>query len=99
MAAPVRQAPLHYSDGVRFGQLIAQRRRELKLSQRVLADRLCAASGRATFTRHELSRYERGVRLPSGWVLAAMANCLDVPLAVLENEVAKQRSWARQQTS
>jgi transcriptional regulator with XRE-family HTH domain len=94
MSASVRQASPHHLDGVPFGQLIAQRRRHLGLSQRVLADRLCVASGRATLTRHELSRYERGVRLPSGWVLAAMAACLDVPLAVLENEVARQRGRA-----
>lgn len=77
--------------GESFGKLIARRRWELGLSQRELADRLCAASGRPTLTRHELSRYERGVRLPRGRVLAVMAVCLDLPLAVLRERVANQR--------
>ena len=77
--------------GESFGELIARRRRELGLSQRDLADNLCAACGSPTLTRHELSRYERGVRLPRGQVLAAMAACLDLPLAVLRERVADQR--------
>jgi len=67
-----------------FGQLIARRRRQLGLSQRDLADLLCAASGRPTVTRHELSRYERGIRLPRRRALEALASCLDVPLRELE---------------
>jgi transcriptional regulator with XRE-family HTH domain len=91
MASPVSQAPPRRAGGESFGQLIARRRWELGLSQRELADRRCAVAGRATLTRHELSRYERGVRLPRGWVLAAMAVCLDVPLVVLLERVAEQR--------
>ncbi len=45
-----------------LGRLIAQRRRDLGMSQRELAERLCAETGRPTVTRHELSRYERGIR-------------------------------------
>jgi len=87
MASPVSRGV----GGESFGELIARRRWELGLSQRDLADSLCTASGNPTVTRHEVSRYERGVRLPRGRVLAAMAVCLDLPLAVLRERVADQR--------
>jgi transcriptional regulator with XRE-family HTH domain len=70
-----------------FGHLVASRRSELGLSQRELADRVCAESGRATMTRHELSRYERGVRLPGDVTLNALAQALEMPTAVLKNAV------------
>lgn len=75
----------------RFGQLIAHRRHQLGLTQRDLADHLCAKSGRPTFTRHEISRYERGVRLPTAPLLAAFADSLDLPVAVLRQAAAADR--------
>ncbi|MGI5180530.1 helix-turn-helix domain-containing protein [Dactylosporangium sp. CA-152071] len=79
-----------------FGQLITRRRRQLGLTQGDLADQLCARSGRPTFTRHEISRYERGVRLPTAPLLTAIANSLDVPVAVLRRAAAADRE--RRQT-
>jgi ribosome-binding protein aMBF1 (putative translation factor) len=75
----------------RLGQLIAGRRRQLGLTQRDLADELCARSGRPTFTRHEISRYERGARLPSAPLLIAFADSLDLPLADLRQAAAADR--------
>ena len=77
--------------GDSFGRLVAARRRQLGLSQQDLADRLCEASGRPTLTRHEVSRYERGVRVPRGWPLEAMATCLDLPLASLRHAIAERQ--------
>jgi transcriptional regulator with XRE-family HTH domain len=91
MTASVDPPPARAGEADSFAQLIARRRRQLGLSQRDLADLLCDASGRPTLTRHEVSRYERGLRLPRGDVLAALAACLDLPLAQLRVEVAKQR--------
>ena len=91
MTSPVSRTSSHGASGESFGELIARRRWELGLSQRDLADRLCVAAGSPTLTRHELSRYERGVRLPRGRVLAAMAVCLDLPLGMLRERVADQR--------
>jgi transcriptional regulator with XRE-family HTH domain len=79
----------------RFGRLIARRRRQLGLTQRDLADELCAKSGRPTFTRHEISRYERGARLPTASLLATFADSLDLPVAVLRQAAAADREWRR----
>jgi transcriptional regulator with XRE-family HTH domain len=78
--------------GESFGRLVAARRHQLGLSQQDLADRLCELYGRPTLTRHEVSRYERGVRAPRGWLLEAMATCLDLPLASLRQAIAQRRS-------
>jgi transcriptional regulator with XRE-family HTH domain len=75
-------------DGESFGEWIARLRRQLGLSQSDLADKLCAAYGRPTITRHELSRYERGLRLPGRRALEAFAACLDVPLQALQQASA-----------
>lgn len=91
MTSPDSRTSSRGASGESFGELIARRRWELGLSQRDLAESLCATTGRPTLTRHELSRYERGVRLPRGRVLAAMALCLDLPLAILRERAAEQR--------
>ncbi|WP_203935950.1 helix-turn-helix domain-containing protein [Planosporangium mesophilum] len=79
-----------------FGELVARRRRDLGLSQNQLADRICALSGRSTLTRHEVSRYERGVRLPGQTFLVAYAAALDLQPVVLVRAVHVAR--ARRQT-
>ena len=53
------------------------------MSQRELAERLCAETGRATVTRHELSRYERGIRVPDRTTLVMLAAVLDVSITDL----------------
>ncbi|MEV0561572.1 helix-turn-helix transcriptional regulator [Dactylosporangium sp. NPDC050588] len=74
-----------------FGQLITRRRHQLGLTQGDLADQLCARSGRPTFTRHEISRYERGLRIPTTPLLTAIADSLDLPMAVLRRTAAADR--------
>ncbi|MET7570789.1 helix-turn-helix transcriptional regulator [Streptomyces sp. NPDC005492] len=73
-----------------FGQYLARLRREARLTQRQLADRLCAVSGITTLTRNEVGRWEQGRRLPDAW-LPALAAVLAVPLGTLERAAA----WAR----
>lgn len=70
-------------DNVAFGTHLARLRRESGKSQRRLAEVLCDLSGRPTVTRHEISRYERGERVPRYW-LPYLAQALDVSLDVLE---------------
>lgn len=66
-----------------LGDLIVAGRRELGLSQRDLAGRVCAAAERPTVTRHEISRYERESRLPTGTLLAGLAAALRLPRVLL----------------
>ncbi|GAA2375081.1 helix-turn-helix transcriptional regulator [Dactylosporangium salmoneum] len=83
--------------GSTLGALVANRRRTLGLSQRDLAERICLASGRATITRHELSRYERGIRLPGGPMTAVLARVLDLPVTVLADAVIAAQERRRRQ--
>jgi transcriptional regulator with XRE-family HTH domain len=66
-----------------IGELIVRVRAELGLSQLGLAARLCACAGSATVTRHEISRWERGERIPTAYWLAWLALALDRPVAEL----------------
>lgn len=52
-------------------------------SQARLAEALCVASGRPTVTRNDVSRWERGKRVPRMW-LPHLAEVLDVPRETLE---------------
>lgn len=70
-----------------LGEVIARRREELGLSQDDLARRLCAVSGASTFTRNEVSRYERGVRSPRGRTLEWLAEALECAPADLRSAV------------
>jgi transcriptional regulator with XRE-family HTH domain len=63
-----------------FGQQLARLRRRRGLSQQRLADLLCAAAGVATVSRHEVSRWERGQRLPAQAWLSWLAQVLGEPL-------------------
>lgn len=76
-----------------FGQYLARLRRDARLSQRQLADRLCAVSGVASVTRNEVSRWERGTRVPDAW-LPALAVVLAAPLDALERAAAYARGEA-----
>ncbi|MFG2814675.1 helix-turn-helix domain-containing protein [Streptomyces sp. NPDC048410] len=76
---------------VQFGSYLAGLRKRARLSQRDLATRLCAASGITTLTRHEVSRWERGGRIPDAW-LPSLAQVLDVPLDELAGQAERARS-------
>jgi transcriptional regulator with XRE-family HTH domain len=73
------------------GALLARVRQERGLSQLRLAERLCASAGVTTVTRHEISRWEREERIPSGYWLAWLAACLELPLEQLERASATTR--------
>ncbi|MDI1465018.1 helix-turn-helix transcriptional regulator [Catellatospora sp. KI3] len=78
-----------------LGALIASRRRELGQSQDRLADQLCAVVGRPTFTKNEISRYEREERLPTGDILRALAEVLGLSISRLEAAAALTRRLRR----
>ncbi|MFH8791270.1 helix-turn-helix domain-containing protein [Streptomyces sp. NPDC017941] len=73
-----------------FGAHLASLRRGAGLSQRNLALRLCAVAGITTLTRNEVSRWERGERIPDAW-LPPLAQVLGVPLHELEQAAAYAR--------
>ncbi len=73
-----------------FGQYLASLRRHTGRSQRQFAAVLCAAFGTQSITRNEVSRWERGGRVPDVW-LSTIAQVLGVPLAELEQAAAYAR--------
>ncbi|MYQ48131.1 helix-turn-helix domain-containing protein [Streptomyces sp. SID4985] len=70
-----------------FGAHLADLRKRAGLSQTKLATRLCLASGTTTLTRNEVSRWERGERIPDAW-LPSLAEVLEEPLANLRQAAA-----------
>jgi transcriptional regulator with XRE-family HTH domain len=78
-----------------LGALLARVRGEQGVSQLRLAERLCAASGQPTVTRHEVSRWEREERIPTSYWLGWLAAVLDLPLARLERSAAAARRARR----
>ena len=86
------QTPWTFQAGVEtVGALIARARTERGVTQLKLAEWLCAAAGVATVTRHEVSRWEREERLPSGFWLGWLALVLDLPVDQLELSVVAAR--------
>ncbi|HET6859612.1 MAG TPA: helix-turn-helix transcriptional regulator [Streptomyces sp.] len=75
----------------RFGAYLARLRHRAGRSQRQLAVDLCALSGIGSVTRNEVSRWERGERLPGAW-LPFLAQVLSIPLRDLEDAAAYARS-------
>ncbi|MWA11583.1 helix-turn-helix domain-containing protein [Streptomyces sp. BA2] len=73
-----------------FGAYLARLRRDAHKSQRQLAAELCALSGVQSVTRNEVSRWERGERLPESW-LPFIAGALRVPPSDLERAAAYTR--------
>lgn len=56
---------------------------------------LCDTAGRSTITREEISRWERGVRVPSRYWLPHLASVLKTPLETLETERMKRRQFLK----
>nr|WP_145490531.1 MULTISPECIES: helix-turn-helix transcriptional regulator [Streptomyces] len=77
-----------------FGAYLAGLRRHSGRSQRQFAAVLCAVSGAQSITRNEVSRWERGERVPDVW-LPAFAQVLGVPLRELEQAAAYARGDAQ----
>ncbi|MBY8872813.1 helix-turn-helix domain-containing protein [Micromonospora sp. PLK6-60] len=74
-----------------LGTLLAQLRTARGWSQQRLAAQLCAAAGVPTLTRHEISRWERHLRLPGEFWLAWLATVLGVPAGLLADAAAHGR--------
>lgn len=77
-----------------FGAYLAGLRRHSGRSQRQFATVLCAVSGAQSITRNEVSRWERGERIPDVW-LPTYAQALGVPLRELEQAAAYARGDAQ----
>ncbi|MEU9981037.1 helix-turn-helix transcriptional regulator [Streptomyces sp. NPDC050856] len=77
-----------------FGAYLASLRRHSRRSQPQLAAALCAVSGAQSITRNEVSRWERGERIPDVW-LPTFAQVLGVPLHELEQAAAYARGDAQ----
>ncbi len=75
----------------RFGAYVAQLRRRADKSQRTLALRLSDLSGTQSITRNEVSRWERGERIPDTW-LPFLAQALGVPASEMERAAAYARN-------
>ncbi|WP_433208915.1 helix-turn-helix transcriptional regulator [Dactylosporangium sp. CS-047395] len=87
---PVRPSP-DPGAGETFGALLTRLRLARGRSQLRLAEALCAAAGVPTITRHEVSRWERGERVPSPSWLAWIAVVLEAPLEELERAATCSR--------
>ncbi len=73
------------------GPLLIRARRQRGQSQRRLADALCAAAGLHTVSRHEISRWERGERIPSPFWLGWLSEVLGLPMEQLESATGRSR--------
>ncbi|MFD8460514.1 helix-turn-helix domain-containing protein [Streptomyces antimycoticus] len=74
-----------------FAELLRQLRRNADRSQDEQADAINAASGRATVTRREVSRYENGENVPTNHTLGHIAVACGVPLEPLLREAKAAR--------
>ncbi|MEV5822750.1 helix-turn-helix domain-containing protein [Micromonospora haikouensis] len=78
-----------------LGPLLARLRRGRGRSQQALAAELCAASGVPTLSRHEVSRWERQLRVPGGFWLSWLAVVLAVPAELLAEAAGRARRARR----
>ncbi|WP_255292721.1 transcriptional regulator [Micromonospora sp. WMMA1996] len=74
-----------------LGPLLVELRSARGWSQQRVAAELCAASGVPTLTRHEVSRWERQVRLPGDFWSAWLATVLGVPGELIAEAAARSR--------
>jgi transcriptional regulator with XRE-family HTH domain len=68
-----------------LGQVICELRSGMGMSQGRLAGELNKVSGRITLTREDVSRWERGKRMPGPFRLPHLSIALQIPLAQLES--------------
>jgi transcriptional regulator with XRE-family HTH domain len=74
-----------------LGPLLIRARRQRGQSQRRLADALCATAGINTVSRHEISRWERGERIPTPFWPGWLSEVLGVPMEQLESATGRSR--------
>ncbi|MFC3500472.1 transcriptional regulator [Micromonospora krabiensis] len=77
-----------------LGPLLTQLRLARGWSQQRTAAELCAAAGVPTLSRHEISRWERQVRVPGDFWLRWLAVVLATPVELLTGAAARSRSPA-----
>jgi transcriptional regulator with XRE-family HTH domain len=94
MTTALRPRPIPAEPATTLGALLRAARHRRGDSQRRLAERLCAAAGMPTVSRHEVSRWERELRLPSAYWLGFLAQVLLVDRAVLDRAAAGGRRRA-----
>ncbi|MBM7810081.1 helix-turn-helix transcriptional regulator [Saccharothrix algeriensis] len=78
-----------------ISEILAQLRRGRGLTQDDLAARLHAASGNTSVTREEVSRWERGKRIPGPYWRGWLGQVLDTPQHELERAAAIERAARR----
>ncbi|MFD5828447.1 helix-turn-helix transcriptional regulator [Lentzea sp. NPDC060358] len=78
--------------------LIPRARREQGLTQRALADLLCEISQNDSITREEVSRWERGKRIPGPYWRAWISAALHVPHAEVDQAAVVERRCRRTTT-
>jgi transcriptional regulator with XRE-family HTH domain len=78
-----------------LGSLLGARRRALGRSQYRVAQQLCAAAGAATVSRHEVSRWERGERVPTAYWRRHLGRVLGLPAELLDAAAARARGTGR----
>lgn len=74
-----------------IGQIIRSARKQLKISQYELADRLAAISGKATMGRDRVARWERGRQVPRDEWRQWLSVALQVPKSTLDAGAAAAR--------
>jgi transcriptional regulator with XRE-family HTH domain len=89
------QAAHEHQDVPPITALIPQARREQGLTQRELADLLCEISQNDSITREEVSRWERGKRIPGPYWRAFLSAALDVPHAKVDKAAVVARETRR----
>lgn len=77
-----------------IGALIRQMRKDRGWSQARLAEALCVEAEHYTVTRHDISRWESGRRVPGPFWLRHLATVFDAPLTTLETARLKRRQQA-----
>nr|QLJ97254.1 helix-turn-helix transcriptional regulator [Micromonospora carbonacea] len=78
-----------------LGPMLARLRQARGRSQQLLAAELCAASGVPTLSRHEVSRWERQLRVPGAFWLGWLAVVLAVPAKLLADAAGRSRRARR----
>nr|WP_148302848.1 helix-turn-helix transcriptional regulator [Saccharothrix espanaensis] len=78
-----------------ISEILAELRRGRGLTQDDLAERLHAASGNTSVTREEVSRWERGKRIPGPYWRSWLGQVLDTPQHELERAAAIERAARR----
>ncbi|GHE98577.1 hypothetical protein GCM10017786_34370 [Amycolatopsis deserti] len=84
-------------DSMPIGRLIRFARHERGLTQYQLAAELVTVSGNESLGRGEVSRWERGKRVPGPYWQRHLSRVLDVPPDELRAAARTAKQWRRRQ--